>query len=44
MKEGVKEYERIKKLVESNDENIVRNNAIKLTPHQTKKFEYKIKK
>ena len=47
MKEGVKEYEQIKKLVDAQqslasirdntDENIIKNNAIKLTPHQTKK-------
>jgi hypothetical protein len=37
MKEGVKEYEQIKKLVEDTEGDIIKNNAIKLTPHQSKK-------
>ena len=38
MKEGVKEYEQIKKLVEDTEGDIIKNNAIKLTPHQSKKI------
>ena len=40
MKEPVKEYEKIKQLVEENDIEILKNkseNTIKLTPHQKKK-------
>ena len=40
MKEGVKEYDKIKQLVEENDIEKLKNkseNSIKLTPHQKKK-------
>ena len=39
MKEPVKEYDKIKQLVEENDIEILKNkseNSIKLTPHQNK--------
>ena len=39
MKDPVKEYEKIKQLVEENDIEILKNkseNSIKLTPHQNK--------